>query len=171
MSLTLFVSACQKQKTISHIIKNQYSIEVPDFMKKTTALNQGASLQLHNETKEFFTVVIDEPQDEFNEMMMVLENQYDASITGYSNLISDNLKLMVEENKFSELKEIEIDSKKAKLFTIEGKVDEHDVVYHLGFIEGKKHYYQIVSWTSSKQKEANLKNMENIVLSFKELEQ
>ena len=169
LSLTLLVSACQKQNVISHEIKKQYTIEVPDFMSKTAVLNRDASLQVQNEAKEFFTVVIDESKTDFNEMMVSLGNQYEGEFAGYTNLITDNLKLMVEKNNFSEIQEVTIATKKAKLFTIEGTVDLHEIVYHLGFIEGKNHYYQIVSWTSSKQKKANIENMQQIVYSFKEI--
>lgn len=166
--LSLLLIGCAKEEIQSIKIKNQYTIEVPNFMSQTAILNRDASLQVQNEAKEFFTVVIDEPQAEFNEMMLTLGNQYESNFTGYTNLITDNLKLMVEKNNFSEIKDVTIDDKKAKLFTIEGTVDSHEIIYHLGFIEGKKHYYQIVSWTSSKQKKANFKNMEQIVHSFKE---
>ncbi len=169
LGLILLSVGCQHQKVKQHRVANQYRIEAPDFLEPTTLLNSDASLQLHNEAEAFFTVVIDEPKEDFDEMMATLGNQYESNFSGYAHLITDNLRLMVDHCELTPLQEVVIHAKKAKLFTVEGEVDSDKMVYLLGFIEGKKHYYQIVSWTNAPQKETHLKAMKQIVYSFKEV--
>jgi len=55
--LSLLLIGCAKEEIQSIKIKNQYTIEVPNFMSQTAILNRDASLQVQNEAKEFFTVV------------------------------------------------------------------------------------------------------------------
>lgn len=173
LSLLLILIACKQDNSTQTItIKKLYSLEIPQFLTVANHLHEDASLQYQNIFKEFYTIVIDEPSKDFDEMIVnepSLTDYYTANLDGYSNLIVDNMKVTVEDGTFSEFTQTKINGNDARTISLEGTVEGIKVFYHLTFIKGKKQYYQIVNWTELKRKEDHLKFMENISSSFKEL--
>ena len=173
LSLLFVLFAC-KQDTSSQTItiKKLYSLEIPSFLSAANHLHEDASLQYQNIFKEFYTIVIDEPSKDFDEMIVnepSLSDYYTPNLEGYSNLIIDNMKVTIEDGTFSEFTQTKINGNEARTISLSGTVEEIKVFYHLTFIKGRKQYYQIVNWTELKRKEDHLKSMENISTSFKEL--
>lgn len=65
---SLLLCACNSPDTYRvETINNQYSLEIIDFMKAATDLNDVASCQYSNEAKELYAVVIDESKESLNE--------------------------------------------------------------------------------------------------------
>ena len=173
LSLLFVLFAC-KQDTSSQTItiKKLYSLEIPSFLSAANHLHEDASLQYQNIFKEFYTIVIDEPSKDFDEMIVnepSLSDYYTPNLEGYSSLIIDNMKVTIEDGTFSEFTQTKINGNEARTISLSGTVEEIKVFYHLTFIKGRKQYYQIVNWTELKRKEDHLKSMENISTSFKEL--
>jgi hypothetical protein len=155
-------------------IKKRYSLAIPNFLSVADNLHEDASLQYQNLFKEFYTIVIDEPSKDFDEMIVnepSLSDYYTANLEGYSNLIVDNMKVTVEDGIFSEFTQTKINGNDARTISLEGTVEGIKVFYHLTFIKGKRQYYQIVNWTELKRKNDHLQFMENISASFQELKQ
>ena len=175
LSLAIVLFACKQDSTTQTItIKKRYSLDLPNFLSVANHLHEDASLQYQNIFKEFYTIVIDEPSKDFDEMIVnepSLSDYYTANLEGYSNLIVDNMKVTVEDGTFSEFTKTKINGNEARTISLEGTVEGIKVFYHLTFIKGKKQYYQIVNWTELKRKEDHLQFMENISASFQELKQ
>jgi hypothetical protein len=175
LSLVFVLFACKQDASTETItIKKLYSLEIPDFLSAANHLHEDASLQYQNIFKEFYTIVINEPSKDFNEMIVdepSLSEYYTADLEGYSNLIIDNMKVTIEDGTFSEFTQTKINGNEARTISIDGTVENIKVFYHLTFIKGRRQYYQIVNWTELKRKEDHLQFMENISASFKELKQ
>lgn len=175
LSLVFVLFACKQDNSTQTItIKKRYSLNLPNFLSAANHLHEDASLQYQNVFKEFYTIVIDEPSKDFNEMIVnepSLSEYYTADLEGYSNLIIDNMKVTIEDGTFSEFTQTKINGNDARTISINGTVEDIKVFYYLTFIKGKKQYYQIVNWTELKRKEDHLQFMENISASFKELKQ
>jgi len=173
--LLLILFACKQDASTETItIKKLYSLEIPSFLSAANHLHEDASLQYQNIFKEFYTIVIDEPSKAFDDMIVnepSLVDYYTPNLEGYSNLIVDNMKVIVEDGTFSEFTQTKINGNDARTISLSGTVEDIKVFYHLTFIKGRKQYYQIVNWTELKRKEDHLKLMENISASFKELKQ
>lgn len=173
LSLLFVLFACKQDTSTQTItIKKLYSLEIPNFLSVANHLHEDASLQYQNIFKEFYTIVIDEPSKDFDDMIVnepSLSDYYTPNLEGYSNLIIDNMKVTVEDGTFSEFTKTKINGHEARTIILSGTVEEIKVFYHLTFIKGRKQYYQIVNWTELKRKEDHLKFMENIAISFKEL--
>lgn len=170
--LTILIASCANEETQSIKVNGYYEIELPKSLSKANNLNEDASLQYQNLFTEFYTIVIDEPITDFNDLFnqdeYVMEN-YTPDLTGYCNLLKDNLSITVENGTFSNLKDTKINGMEAKLMNVTGTVDGFDVYYQFGFVKGKKRYYQIVNWTELKRKEDHAESMQKIIASFKEL--
>ncbi|RXR35365.1 hypothetical protein EQG68_00280 [Flavobacterium piscinae] len=167
----LFLS-CANEEVQSIKVKGQYEIELPKILSKADNLHEDASLQYQNIFSEFYTIVIDEPIADFNDMVkfdFLLKENYSPDLNGYAYLLKDNLSAAIKKGKISPLESTKINGMEAKLMTVSGTVDGLDIYYQLGFFKGKEHYYQIVNWTEQKRKEDHIEAMEKIISSFKEL--
>jgi len=175
LSLLFILIACKQDNATQTItIKKRYSLAIPNFLSVADNLHEDASLQYQNLFKEFYTIVIDEPSKDFDEMIVnepSLSDYYTANLEGYSNLIVDNMKVTVEDGTFSDFTQTKINGNDARTISLEGTVEGIKVFYHLTFIKGKRQYYQIVNWTELKRKNDHLQFMENISASFQELKQ
>ncbi len=164
--------SCANEEIQSIKIKGQYEIELPKTLSKADNLHEDASLQYQNILNEFYTIVIDEPISDFNDLVTqdeYLAESYKPNLTGYSNLLKDNLSVSIKNGKFSNFEDTKINGMDAKLMNVSGTVDNIDIYYQFGFVKGKDRYYQIVNWTELKSKKEHSKAMEKIISSFKEL--
>jgi hypothetical protein len=152
-------------------VGKKYSLTLPSSMKKTTQLNDDASLQRMNALKELYVIVIDEPKEEMHKAIIEskLEDQYPLNIDGYSKILFENFGTAVKSTKKSSLTKTSINNMPARIATIEGFVDGHDIHYAIAYVEGVKQYYQIMTWTLSKKQAEHKEKMDQILRSFKEL--
>ncbi|RAR50433.1 hypothetical protein [Flavobacterium lacus] len=167
----LYIS-CANEEVQSVKIKGQYEIELPKTLSKADNLHEDASLQYQNLFSEFYTIVIDEPISDYNNLVIqdeYLAENYKPNLTGYSNLLKDNLSVSVKNAKFSNFEDTKINGMEAKLMNVSGTVDDIAIYYQFGFVKGKDRYYQIVNWTELQRKDDHSKSMQNIIASFKEL--
>lgn len=168
--LVLLCFSCNVKEEFKTItVKNKYSVSIPENLDEATNLNEDASFQYQNLINEYYVIVIDEPKASFHNA--IIENAADITpnLEGYYNTITRHLKDNIKNFKLYDVKSTVINSKKAKVFSISGKVEGYDVFYKYAIIEGKSDYYQIMSWTE-KSKEAEYSNsMETTINSFKEL--
>lgn len=160
---TLLISCDSKTEFQTVKIKNQYSLELPDFLSEVQNLNPSASLQYQNPLREFYTIVIDEPKTDF-------PNPAEINLEEYHNLLKSNLETSIDKASFSTAKDTMINGLKAKLFTASGSTQGIDIFYKFAYIESKAHFYQILTWTLLVRKDKFSKDMDKIIASFKELE-
>ena len=154
-------------------IGGNYSLDVPDFMKSTSALNDEASLQYNNLFKEKYVIVIDEDKQEFIDVFKELE-EYDESksvIDNYADLqisyfreaggIIRESKIVTKKINGMESRQIAVDA------NVQG-VDE-SISYWLGYVEGKDKMYSLMAWTLESRKDDFEKEANTMIRSLKEL--
>lgn len=170
--ISFLIVSCANEEIQSIKIKGQYEIKLPKTLSKADNLHEDASLQYQNIFNEFYTIVIDEPISDFNDLVTqdeYLAESYKPNLTGYSNLLKDNLSATIKNGKFSKFEDTKINGMEAKLMNVTGTVDGIDVYYQFGFVKGRDRYYQIVNWTELERKDNHSGAMEKIISSFKEL--
>lgn len=122
-------------------------MSLPEYMVKTSDLNDVASMQYMNKAKEAYVVVIEDAKEDL-----------EADGTKYANLkefhdsVIESLKAEDPKAKESKPTEFQQDGNKfyqtdlnATLKTEDGK--EIKVTYLITYVESKTHYYQILCWT------------------------
>ncbi|MBC7425559.1 MAG: hypothetical protein H7321_03395 [Bacteroidia bacterium] len=151
--------------------QNKYTLSIPDYLTKATNLNDEASLQYMNGSKEFYVIVIDESKSELNKALVDnnLTEQYEDNIQGYANLLIDGFEATLKSPKKSKIIDTVINKLPARLLTFTGTVEGIDAFYTIAFIEGKETYYQIMSWTLMSKQDEYKEKMSKIMYSFKEL--
>ncbi len=153
-------------------IKNDYSLELPDFLNVTDSLNPNASLQYQNINKELFVIVIEEDRKEFTKKIIDnnAEKVYPPNLKGYTDIINHSIGETITISARTEIIDLEINGLPAKNFTIQGQTkDKIPVYYSFTVVRGENNYYQIAQWTAKNQRALFEEQMIKIANSFKQL--
>lgn len=169
LALCLFtvLLSCDSKEVQTITIKNEYSLQLPDFLSKASDLHENASLQYQNTLREFYVVVIDEPKQDFYNIAETTED-FPADFNGYHEILRSGLEEAIEDIDITPTKDTQINGLKAKTFSLTGQIETIPVYYEVAYVEGKNKFYQIVTWTLKDNKEKYGEQMRNILLSFKE---
>lgn len=122
-------------------------MSVPDYMVKTSSLNDVASMQYMNKTKEAYVLVIEDEKGGLD-----VEGTKYANLKDFHDLVIESLKS--EDANAQESKPTEFQQNGNKFYqtdltvtlrTEDGK--DIKVTYLVTYVESKTHYYQILCWT------------------------
>lgn len=161
-----------KEKTQTVKVKNSYTMELPEFLTKTTDLSEEASLQYQNTLREIYIMVIDEPKNELEEVIAAnaLEDYYTPNLDGYAQLIYDGIDSRANLDSVPQLKPRKLNGLDAKTCDFTGTVQGLHIYWSLAFIEGKNNYYQVMTWTLLDRKKEYKDIMDAMTNSFKEID-
>ena len=168
---SLFV-ACDSDSTQVVKVDHKYSLEIPSSMSENNDLNEDASLGYQNLFQELYIIVIDENKNEYYDVIKEngLDEKYTLNLEGYSNLILKNMTSTMKNPVISDPDLTKINGMDARTVSISGTVDGLDIYWVMSFIEGRKQFYQIMSWTLASKKESHKAKLEKMVRSLKELD-
>lgn len=168
---SLIFSCSSKDEWQDVKVENRYSISLPSFLTTTDGLNDEASLQYMNGTREFYTIVIDESKAEFHEVIAAneLDEAYTADLPGYAKLLIDNFTAASEVKSKSKTTEFEINGMPAIGIQIAAAFDGIDLFCAITYIEGKETYYQVFAWTLKKYEKEYKEDLLAIAPSLKEI--
>lgn len=159
------------------VVQNRFSIDVPSFLEPTTRFGEDASVQYWSRALDVSFQVIDEPKQEFVDVIEDLKNELpdlknDATIL-------DKMATMALINLFDDIDKVEIGNYQKTMINglnaiminaFQKRSFFKDALYgSLAFIEGKDTLYQIIilSGGTSIQKLAD--KLEQSICSFREL--
>ena len=152
-------------------VKNLYAIEIPGYFEKTSGLNEDASLEYKNVFKDIYLIVIDEPKSGFDDV--IEENEmtylYEPNLSGYAKIVKETFENSGTMDNIPDFKDTVINGLNAKTLQCTGTVEGENIYLMSACIEGKNHYYQIVSWTQASNKDDYKKDIDAMINSFKEL--
>jgi hypothetical protein len=166
--LVLLTSCTQKTELQTVSYQNKYSIEIPNYLTKSFNLNDEATLQYQNLFKDEYVIIIEEPKSEFDDAIEILGTT--KGLEGYHQILVQNLETAIENMEITAVENIKINSFSAKIFSVTGNVENYNVFYKYGIIEGSKSYFQILCWTSKDKQLKSEPWMTQAIKSFKELE-
>lgn len=170
--ISLVLSCEQKEVSYERASStNGYTLEVLTTMDPSTSLNDEASLQFFDESRQLFLIVLDEGKEEMDEALDVnaeLSEYYTSDFDGYTDFLLDNFAYMMVVKTRSEMKNTSIFGLSAKTIDLVCELDGTDILYSLAFIEGKEKYYQIWTWTYANKERKNQPLMYHIINSFQE---
>ncbi|AXG73540.1 hypothetical protein DVK85_04560 [Flavobacterium arcticum] len=167
----LLLSCGDSKEEIQTIkIKGLYSIELPEYLTKTTGLDNSASLQYQNTLREVYIMVIDEPKSKLEKAIKenALEDYYTPDLDGYAKLLNEGIETRASLDSVPQLISKKINGLNAKTATFTGNSQGIDIYWSLAFIEGKNNYYQVMIWTLADKKEQYKETMKAMINSFKE---
>ncbi|WP_130734068.1 hypothetical protein [Flavobacterium sp. J27] len=166
--LTHILISCGSFENFETIGVNNFSLDLPTYLSKTTNLNNSASLQYQNVFKELYIIAIDEDKNELGKALHNngLDKIYSNDFNGYVDLLKIGLENDIEmENET--VKDTLINGLQTKLIKFEGKVETYNVFYAVAYVNGVDNYYQIMSWTLLDKKEEYETTIDKMIFSFK----
>lgn len=152
------------------IIKNQYSIEIPSFLSKTSSLNPDASLQYENTQKKFYILVIDEKITDFHKALSdyKLTDKYKSNLEGYSKITTEGFEEnVIVKNKTTK----EYSHNNLSIIHNNYSVNAQGANTQISFffVKGKNTYYQIMIYYPTGLKKEYDVISKTIASSFKEV--
>ena len=159
----LFLNCNSKTEFHTVKIKNQYSLDLPDYMGEARDLNTEASLQYQNTFRELYAIVLDEQKTDF-------PNPEEINLENFYSIVRGNLEGTLKNPTFSAARDTTINGLKAKLFSLSDNTEGVDIYYQFAYLESDNHFYQILIWTLENRKDQYIKDMDRIIASFKETE-
>jgi len=130
-------------------------------MTKTTALNQEAILQYQNEFKGIYVMVFEDLKPDMQTMLAEYkpDKKFDSDFDKYADY-------MIESRGFSRLNNGTINGLKAKTLKTTKMIPEGMAYYHIALIDGKEHYYQLITGSDAIKEAKNRDAMKMIIESF-----
>jgi hypothetical protein len=155
-------------------VNNLYSMMIPKHMEEDTSLNDEASLEYADPTDELYIIVIDEITQEFVDAFKG-DPSYDNSksvIENYAIVQKESIvSMLTSSTTVTELKYEKVNGLKSYTFTASGFVEgiTPEILYKVRFFQGKEHVYMVMTWTLTSSHKENLKEMDQMLDSFREL--
>ncbi|GLU44403.1 hypothetical protein [Allomuricauda sp. NBRC 101325] len=151
-------------------VNADYQISIPKYMRGSTGLNEAASLQYQNALKETYTIIINEPKEEFVEILKELQ-EYNVEASPLQNYRAIQLQLLASTMNIHQKTEPEsgtihgLESESVEIYANVEGVDE-EIAYLLTFIDGGEDVFMIMSWTLKSYAHQYRKTFEMIAGSF-----
>ncbi len=150
-----------------------YSMGVPKYMSKATALNEEASLQYQNIFKEAYVIVIDEDKQQFIDALNGVD-AFDSTRTIVENYADTQMQLTTSAMTVKDRKEIKsltINGLSAATTELDADVEgvPASITYFLTFLEGPDRLYMIMAWTLADKKDEHRDTFNEMARTFKDL--
>lgn len=168
----------QKDDSTQHVVvDNRFAIDIPYFLSERHDLSEDASIQYGNSTLDISFQVVDEPKDEFIDMINELESQLSNSDPNQTLL--DKMAVICLGNYFEDMDKVEIGDytetqinglNAVTLNAFQKRTFFKDALYgSFAFIEGKKTLYQIIILSGGTSISKLAEKLESCIQSFEEL--
>lgn len=148
------------EEDLAHVaVGEQYSLDVPTYLSKTTEFNPEASLQYINVDKAVYIMVIDQSKSELEAtgVEVTLKDYFDLATLQFETFEAPDQRTIHGMN--------------AIQTEAVGFMNTHHVFYKMAIVESETHFYQILAFTLLEQKEQYAKELQNMIDSFEELSQ
>ena len=139
--------------------EHNFKVTLPSGWKDADGLNEAASIQASNLSKDIHFLTIVEFKDAFSD---------DYTLEDYMQLLVDNHYSVIMENiDIGESIETEIDSLPAIQTVISGEIQKVKLTYLVTFAESQDRFFQVLAWGSQKSYEDHGEELHEITNSLK----
>ncbi len=160
--LALVVPGCSGGKpTVVTSTDGKCQVTVPGGWSTKTNMHKEAQLQVANERKEAYCIVLSESKESLGGKMDYRE---------HSQFTFDNLKASVDgATVVRGPTDMQINGRSAVQYEISGKAQNLAVTYLHTTVDGEHGIHQVLAWSLQSNMESNRKTLEDVIASFKEL--
>jgi len=158
---TTFAQTAIKEYKVGHV----FYVSLPDYMSKTTGINDAAVIQFKNSVKDIYCLVLEDNKEELE----LSQIKYSSINEYYDNFIKD---FLVKEKKrnisqpvsqtIGDNKFIEIDA------TYYDKDAKMDIYYFVGIVETKDAFYRVYCFGNLETKDNYKADFQKILYSIKD---
>ena len=162
ISMVAILAACggEDNLTVFKSEDNKFQVSASTSWKDAKGtLNPEGDLQIYNPKKEKYFMALLEPKEDFT----------DFSLQAYYDIVTEPFLSSLDTPNQGEVKEVTINGNKALQYTLEGVIDNINIVYLVTVIETPTHYGQLMAWTIKSEWDEYKEEYTNLVDSFKEV--
>lgn len=162
ISMLAILAACggEDSLTVFKSEDNKFQVSASNSWKDAEGrLNPEADLQIYNPKNEKYFIALLESKEDFT----------DFSLQEYFDVVTEPFLSLLESLNQGDVKEVTINGNKALQYTLEGVLDNLNVVYLVTVIETPTHYGQLMAWTTKSNWDENKDEYTNLINSFKEV--
>ena len=139
-------------------VDDKYQVSASNSWKDAKgSLHPDGDIQIYVPSKEKYFMTLLESKEDFN----------DFSLQQYYDIVTEPFLSSLENPSQGDVKEVTINGNKAHQYTLEGTVDNLNIVYLVTIIETPTHYGQLMAWTLKSNWDANKDEYINLTNSFK----
>ncbi len=144
--LTTFFSFAQEFET--KIGGHEYTLEIPDYLKRTFDLNDVATLQYKNILKDVYLIVIEDDKKELESLEIEFPNA-----TEFLLFFVKDYNAEAENRVQSEIVEFENNGINFSQVELSFTDVEGDYFMLITAVETKTHFYKVMNWTKLAEKD------------------
>jgi len=159
--ITFTTSSCKyKEKWEQVNVNNEFTMEVPSWMEKTSDLKEGAMFQYRNRFRSVYAIVVKEKAD-------TLPQDFGAYVSANISVLKNVLTNPV----VSDSSVVALDNLSGIRAEVYGRMGEEKIFYTHYTLKGSKGYnYQICAWTRGEDRKLKYtSDINRIIASFKQL--
>lgn len=142
---------------------HQFTIGLPEYMKRTVGINSAASIQYKDVVKDVYGFVIEDTKEE----LALAEMFYPSASAFYQDFIKDFLtdqdKRKVSKEKVTTKGTINFVESDLTYFDKEAKVE---IYYLVGIVETKNSFYKVLSFCAASEKDKFKSDFQQILYSL-----
>lgn len=174
LAVVFFVSCSKNRQQEFTDPTKSFSIEAAQSLKREKGLNDEAQLQIADKARELYLIALIENKKEventFLESQLITEGSGDSLYAIFSDTALQMLLNTVEVENANEiiLSDFEINGLPAKQTSFVANINGLQVYYVFTAIDGKKDFYQLLTWTLEEYKDKAEVEMKSMITSFKE---
>jgi len=154
-------SSCKYKEQWEQVnVSNEFTMEVPSWMEKTSELKEGAMFQYRNRFRSVYAIVVKEKAD-------TLPQDFGAYVSANIAVLKNVLTNPV----VSDSAVVELDKLSGIRAEVFGNMGEEKIFYTHYTLKGNKGYnYQICAWTRGEDRKLKYNSdINRIISSFKQL--
>lgn len=143
-------------------IKGLYSLDLPDYLEKTSELSDTASLQFRNLNKKLLVIALDEEKSKINAF------QEGFTISDYYDYVAKQVAQKLEDVVIERPSTKALGALSVLQGGINGKFLGTQLRYIVEVVEGETRFYQVICWTEERALNDVGNDIHLIINSFKE---
>lgn len=144
-------------------IKGLYSLDLPDYLEKTSELSVTASLQFRNLNKKLLVIAIDEEKSKINAL------QEGFTISDYYDYVAKQVTQKLEDAVIEKPSAKALGALSVLQGGINGKFLGTSLRYIVEVVESEIRYYLVICWTEERALNDVADDIHLIINSFKEV--
>jgi len=161
LTATTFAQTTMKEYKAGHV----FYVSLPDYMSKTTGMNDAAVIQFKNSLKDVAGFIVEDNKEE-----LVLAEMVFSSIDDfYDNFIKDFLvdqeKRIISQTKSQTIGEVKFIECDASYLDKDSKME---IYYFVGIAETKDAFYKVLCFGSLENKDKFKADFQKILYSIKD---
>ena len=137
-------------------LNNSYSVMMPSSWSVRSDLNDVADLQMGNNYKEAYVIIISENKMDFENL----------SLEGHSDLTRSLIKESLSNYQESDPEYLNSGKFRALRYRLTGSIEGLNLVYWHVTLESREYYHQIILWSLKSKFSGNKADYDTVIQSF-----